>query len=189
MQSNIENIACEKGFHDFAVKGVTGTMEPFFSAMESDMAPIIADIIEAQSLASIDRLAKAQLSVFLAVQFLRTRRQLDTSRDMMSALESGLTKLGFDPSKVVGYEPFNEEEARIDRVLSIPNDAKLYGYGLPISLGFDLPIGKPTFLQTTDPNHTSFPIHHRWRAERLSRSVDGARVPWQPEGSSPCLFL
>jgi len=99
-------------------------MEPFFSAMESDIAPIIADILQAKSLAPIDRLTKAQLSVFLAVQFLRTRRQLDTSRDIMSALERGLLEQGADLSKIAGYRPFNEEEARMERVLSIPDDAK-----------------------------------------------------------------
>lgn len=124
--SNVKNIACEKGFYDFTENGINASTEPFLSAVETDAAPIIRKIIQTRSLASIDTTMKHQLSRFLATQFIRTRKHLETRRDLTSLAEAQLLQFPLDPSNVRGFQPFNEQEARMDIALSLRSLADQY---------------------------------------------------------------
>ncbi len=124
--TNVDKIAREKGFYNYPDKGIENSLEPFLSEVDSDAAEIITEIIQGKSLASLDEEKRGCLSGFLAIQFLRTRRRLEGARDITSALETALEEQGADPLKVSGFQPFDEEEARIELVKSIQETAMVY---------------------------------------------------------------
>lgn len=70
---NVKNIAAESRFYDFEIEGQELTIEPGLSMVENFAKPIIKSILDADSLAHIRVDQRARLSIFLAIQFARTK--------------------------------------------------------------------------------------------------------------------
>ncbi len=70
---NVKNIAAESRFYDFEIEGLELTIEPGLSMVENFAKPIIKSILDADSLAHIRVDQRARLSIFLAIQFARTK--------------------------------------------------------------------------------------------------------------------
>lgn len=95
--TNIKNVAAESRFYDFEVGGHEVTIEPGLERIESRAKPVIASLLDADSIAGLDHEDRALLSLFLAVQFLRTKWFREQFREMPRQLEGALRKkLGQD---------------------------------------------------------------------------------------------
>lgn len=81
--ANITDIAHENHLYDIKTGKETRSLEPAFAELESDAAPIIKRIIERKSLGGLDEDNKVILSIFIAIQSLRTRYDIDNSKKMM----------------------------------------------------------------------------------------------------------
>jgi hypothetical protein len=72
-RTNSRNIASESRFYDFEWDGGTLSLEPWLSKLEAQAAPVIAEILRADSLAALSPSDRKTLCNFLAVQLTRSR--------------------------------------------------------------------------------------------------------------------
>lgn len=71
--ANARNVASESRFYDFEFEGVTLTLEPGLSKVESAAKPIFEQLLRRDSLGALTDDDRGVLSIFFAVQFTRTR--------------------------------------------------------------------------------------------------------------------
>ena len=67
------NVAAESRFYDFAFEGEAFTIEPSLQKLEDFAKPIIERLLKADDLGVLSDDDRAALSIFLAIQFTRTR--------------------------------------------------------------------------------------------------------------------
>lgn len=72
-RTNIKNVAAERGFYDLSVDDNLLTVEPSLAHLESHASSIISTLINTKNLGRLDVRQRTILSVFLAVQFVRTK--------------------------------------------------------------------------------------------------------------------
>ena len=109
-RSNVGNIAAEKGFYSFETQDGQLNMEQIFSELEGKTKPAFDKLIETKSLAALDDEQKSWLSMFLAVQLLRTRHMLEVIRTLNKGLAEHIRKRGYDPQKTEGFELLATED-------------------------------------------------------------------------------
>jgi hypothetical protein len=72
-QTNIINVAAEKGFYDLEVDGAVLTLEPELANLETQAANILNALLGQKTLRVLNTSMRNILAVFLAVQFVRTK--------------------------------------------------------------------------------------------------------------------
>lgn len=85
-QTHARNIAAEKNFYDFNIKGSDVTLEKSLGELEGKTQEILRVIIEKQSLGQLKRKHRTLLSSFIATQLVRTR----ATRNIMQELGNSL---------------------------------------------------------------------------------------------------
>lgn len=95
-QTNPEKVAAENGFYDFTLEGSTFTAEPAMGSLETATAPVLKRIIREESLASLTDEERRLLSLFVAVQYTRTRNFRDTLSDLSQRMVEWLRGIGAD---------------------------------------------------------------------------------------------
>lgn len=81
--ANITDVAHENHLYDINTDKGTRSLEPAFAELESAASPIIKQIVERKSLRELDEDDKVILSIFITIQSLRTRYDIDNSKKMM----------------------------------------------------------------------------------------------------------
>jgi len=88
--TNARNVAAESRFYDFQLAGQDLTLETELSRIEASAKPIIQSILDLDSLAHLTAQARAELSVFLAVQMTRGKWYREQFREFPLMLEQAL---------------------------------------------------------------------------------------------------
>lgn len=100
-------VAAASGFYDLSYEEGQLTLEPALADLESAAATVIHRIRRARSVQGLELEDKALLSLFMAVQHLRTPHFREQVRHMDQALQQFL---GSDVDTVENYRPFSEDE-------------------------------------------------------------------------------
>lgn len=106
-------VAAERAIYNFEFQGVSMTLEPALSRLETKAAEVIERVIEAQALSPTWHEEKATLASFMAVQLVRTKATMATFDDLFNRLEGvfraeGAPEEFFQPDPLVG----SKENAR-----------------------------------------------------------------------------
>lgn len=114
--TNVRNLAAETGFYNAEVDGVRISAEPVMGAMESDVAPLVRRIIREESLAWLAEEERAKLSVFTAVQLVRTRNYRDMLAQGQVRLAEVLRQRGIDPEQLEEYTEPTEDVLAAEQI-------------------------------------------------------------------------
>lgn len=108
--SNTKNIASENGFYNFTLKdGSEYTWEVALSKLEDKASIIVKQIIEEKSIKSLSEEQRLDLSLFLAIQLVRTRHAREYFKDMtLKIVDTIQTRFGdnhgmFDESEIEDF--------------------------------------------------------------------------------------
>ena len=108
--TNITNIAAERGFYDFEFDDIQVDVEGILSELENNTNSAFERVIETESLAALDDEQKSWLSVFLAIQQLRTRHFREVIKAFNEGTAEHIRNLGFNPLETEGFEPIETED-------------------------------------------------------------------------------
>lgn len=106
-------IAAENQFYDVDVEGVTLTLEPWLSALESTSARILDRIRSAESLGELTAEDRAMLSAFIAIQHMRTRHFRSSVQFLGKVMAEQLTDMGADPNNLKEQLAMDEERVKV----------------------------------------------------------------------------
>jgi len=110
-ETNPKNVACEKWFYDLHPGHIEGSLEHKLSSLESACSLIInGKILTAGTLRNVSTEDRAALSLFIAVQMVRTRQFRESVWYADQELAKLLRESGIDPIKVRNYRPFESED-------------------------------------------------------------------------------
>lgn len=128
--TNSKNVAAESRFYDFELGGNIFTIEHELSRVEGQTKPIIKSILEMDSLAHLTAENRAQLSVFMAIQFTRSKWFREQYREFPKLLENAIrdkSNEDADLSAIAEYiQTPNENDLAILSVRSIMSAAEDY---------------------------------------------------------------
>jgi hypothetical protein len=119
-QTNIKNIAAEKGFYDLELDGLTATVEFSLSELEGNVSPIIRRIIDEESLVNISMAERKLLSYFFAAQLVRVKQVRNTYKQVNSVVTDLVEKLGFDPKDNPDLNK-DEDDFKASSILGLEN--------------------------------------------------------------------
>jgi hypothetical protein len=80
--TNARNVAAESRFYDFKIDGADHTIEPALSRVEAAAKPVIQKLAESDSLAVLTSEDRELLTVFFAIQFVRTKAARAAAEDV-----------------------------------------------------------------------------------------------------------
>lgn len=100
-------VAAERAIYDFEFQGVSMTLEPALSNLETKAAEVTARVIAAKALPPTWHEEKAILASFMAVQLVRTKAMMATFDDLSSRMArffraEGAPEEFFQPAPLVG---------------------------------------------------------------------------------------
>jgi hypothetical protein len=124
--TNIRNIASEKGFYNIYGPGVILSIEPSLKLIETSASQIIKEIIGIQSLERLNESKKASLSIFFAAQISRVKQARLTILEMNVKLKEKIQQMGFNPNDVKGMHNLKEEEIKNRSILGLWDSVKEY---------------------------------------------------------------
>ncbi len=120
-QTNIKNVAAERGFYDLEMDEGVLTIEPRLADLETRTSSIIEALSKDRNLANVDVPSRASLALFLAVQFLRTKEHRLRFEHLGRLLTQTLRERGFregDVRKLV-QEPKGAEGGKLIGIKSL----------------------------------------------------------------------
>lgn len=94
--TNVKNVAAESRFYDFDIEGHALTIEPGLERVESTAKPAIKKILDEDSLVPLSGEDRAALSIFFAVQFIRTKWFRQQFRELPKMLEEHVRRVHGD---------------------------------------------------------------------------------------------
>ncbi|EPR18087.1 hypothetical protein M527_14055 [Sphingobium indicum IP26] len=108
----IDNIMGEGRFNDWRIDDETvASIDPMADYIENDIAHIIHRIRDEKRIEQTDEVI-ADLSVFLAFQFIRTKKMRMMYERMNSQIKDHVAKFGFDTSRIKGLEDWDENKLK-----------------------------------------------------------------------------
>lgn len=121
--TSVRNVAAESRFYDFKIDGVALTIEPALSRIEAAAKPIVKKLAESDSLVVLSPEDRELLSVFFAIQFVRTKATRMAARDMETQFREVLLHRGFDDAQLAesGFGP--DENMRAAMAIKMVIDA------------------------------------------------------------------
>ena len=105
-KTNCKNVACESRFYDFNFDGTELSIEPSLSNIESIAKPIIKGISEKETLEHLSPQDRANISIFLAIQFTRTKHFRENFSQISKLLGQTLKKRGFTDKQLEGVNEY-----------------------------------------------------------------------------------
>lgn len=111
-KTNCKNVACESRFYDFEFQDKHFSLEPSLSNIESLTRPILKGITDKESLNHLSLEDRANISIFLSIQFTRTKHFREKFSQMPAMLAKAL--------KIKGYK--DEQLTEITDYLTKPSD-------------------------------------------------------------------
>ena len=112
-ETNVKNIASEKGFYDFELKGQKLTLEPGLANLESKSSKIIDRVVSTKTLSNLTDEEKVTLAYFIATQFNRTSAVRLRYKTMNEVLKQKIIEFGFDPQNTQGYSELSENDIKL----------------------------------------------------------------------------
>ncbi len=129
--ANAKNVASESRFYDFHIGGVMGTMEPLLSKLESSAKPIFDKALDKDSLRVLNEEDRAQICVFFAVQFTRTKAFREQWRSLPQMLSEKLRAAASTPEALESLKeyitPPDENQIKIETARMMISAPKDYG--------------------------------------------------------------
>jgi len=115
-RSAIRNLACERGFYD--ISG-TADLDGVMRQVEDSTAPIIQEIRDRKSVASLDDNKRIWLAGFTTMQWLRTKAFSERSQDMVRQVAECVSKMngGELPGKIREQLGLTSPEPEHEKVL------------------------------------------------------------------------
>lgn len=111
-RTNIQNVAAESGFYEVKSREGTLSMEQGLTRLETMTAGIVRQIISERSISTLSDNDRDILAGFVAVQISRVPHWRENMLAIDAALRDAVTRWGFDPSEVEGYEFMDAEAAK-----------------------------------------------------------------------------
>lgn len=107
--TSIDNIMGERRYNDFWIDDESlATIEPAAGRVESHVAPLVERLRGEKKLARTSE-ELGDLTLLFAFQFIRTKRIRLLPAEMRRQLSEHIVRMGFDPDKVEGLPPLDEE--------------------------------------------------------------------------------
>ena len=113
-KTNCKNVACESRFYDFNFEGTKLSIEPALSNIESIAKPIIKGISEKETLDHLSAQDRANISIFLAIQFTRTKHFRENFSQIRKLLGETLKKRGFVDDQLEGVSEYITQPSEND---------------------------------------------------------------------------
>ncbi|MDD4998278.1 MAG: DUF4238 domain-containing protein [Syntrophales bacterium] len=102
--SAVHETACEKGFYNIRIKDLGLTIENKLACLETASSRIITKIVEGETLSGLSKSERLLLSLFCAVQFLRTSHIHEEMQEMQDNLVKWTLDQGLDVSQIENFE-------------------------------------------------------------------------------------
>lgn len=99
-QSNVKNLASETGFYELEVESGVFSAEASLSKLEGTASGIIKKLVENEDLSILTKQEILLLSVFFAVQFVRTKEHRLKFEKLGSVLEERLRAMGANADQI-----------------------------------------------------------------------------------------
>lgn len=112
-ETNIKNIAAEKGFYNISNSDGLFSMEPDLQRLESHCSRVVKSLVASESLRGLEEKDRAVLAVLVAVQKLRTAHIRQSLLKADQLLQERLREMGANLDEIENYEPLDEEGARL----------------------------------------------------------------------------
>lgn len=160
-QTNIKNVASEKGFYNISADNITATFEPYIADLECRAAVLINKIIKDKALFSLSPKDKELFSTFAALQFVRTRGHREKFASFVNDLHEKIQKMGFRKEQIPGKGvPPTKDALKFHTFLSVKDCNKLAPFFFAkYWLLFETPPGSHFFISDnpiTLQNHLDF---------------------------------
>jgi hypothetical protein len=182
-QTNPEKVAAENGFYDFTFEGSAFTAEPAMGSLEAATAPVVKRINREESLASLTDEERRLLSVFVAVQYTRTRNFRDSLSDLSRQMAEWLRGVG---AGVEGLEMTEEDAAAMSVQMALDaNELAPFIYDKAWLL-LKNPTATPFY--TSDNPVTFQNLNDFGRYGNIGLAVPGIEI-YLPLGSRLCLSM
>jgi hypothetical protein len=114
-QTNIKNVAAERGFYDIKTSDSVLTLEPGLAKLEDKTSSIISELIKSKRLTSLGEESRKTLAYFLTVQFVRTKQHRVIIDALQGSLAAHLEKRGAttaDVERLIGL-PTEESSKKL----------------------------------------------------------------------------
>jgi len=102
-RSSVRNAGCERGFYDPRNQSAVNVDE-WMKQAEAEAGSLVVDIRRQGNLRNLTQSDREWLAAFVAIQMVRTRRQLTAQDDLARTLASALRERGMDPSSIPGFD-------------------------------------------------------------------------------------
>lgn len=110
-RTNIKNVACEKWFYDIDEGNPESSLEPALSKLEGNAASIInGHILKNCTLRGLVDEQYGWLSLFIAIQMLRTKNMMLNMKFMDDQMQKEFIKRGWDLDKIQNYKKIETEQ-------------------------------------------------------------------------------
>ncbi|MBM4259739.1 MAG: DUF4238 domain-containing protein [Deltaproteobacteria bacterium] len=120
-KTNITNVAAEREFYDFRIDGIDLTIEPSLGKIEVVAASEIDEIILRRSIGHLSLEKKTILSLFIAIQMVRTRHVRVSMDAMLDQVREKIRSWGQDPDQVPQLRKGSEDEDKLSTARIIQN--------------------------------------------------------------------
>jgi len=112
-RSSVRNAGCERGFYDPRSQSAVNVDE-WMKQAEAEAGSLVVDIRRQGNLRNLTQSDREWLAAFVAIQMVRTRRQLTAQDDLARTLASALRERGMDPSSIPGFDEFDGDKLRAE---------------------------------------------------------------------------
>ena len=102
--SSINDAACENGYYNIKIDGIGYTIENKIASLEDISSTIISNIIKSGTLSVLSSNDLMFLSLFCAVQILRTPTQRDFGKQFQDTIVKWANDQGKDIDKIENFE-------------------------------------------------------------------------------------
>jgi hypothetical protein len=126
-QTNVKNVAVERGFYDLEMDEGVLTMEPSLANLETRTSGIVEALTREENLSNLDTPSRAILAVFLGVQFVRTKEHRLRFEHLGTLLAKALRESGAreeDVRKLV-QEPKGAEGGKLAGIKALLDSREL----------------------------------------------------------------
>ncbi len=112
-RSSVRNAGCERGFY-YPRSQSAVNVDEWMKQAEAEAGSLVVDIRRQGNLRNLTQSDREWLAAFVAIQMVRTRRQLTAQDDLARTLASALRERGMDPSSIPGFDEFDGDKLRAE---------------------------------------------------------------------------
>lgn len=141
--ANIRNVASAHEFYEVETETRAISAEHLLSELEDRARPVLQKLIANRSVPATGTGEREWLSVFCAVQFMRTQTVRGRFSEINAEIEAHIRNMGYDPSNVEGYRKLMDADVKASTIRMLTVAMTDYSAVL---------LAKHWFLLETDPS-------------------------------------